>query len=110
MTLLHQRKGKGIWQNLWEFPLLESRKEIDLKEINRLLSKIIRFDDSTNRVYQHSENVIIHKLSHQHLHTKFWIVETSTVLEEGIALTNLTDYPVPVLIADFIDTLKNSYF
>ena len=31
-TLLKQRTGMGIWQNLWEFPLLESEHEMDGKQ------------------------------------------------------------------------------
>jgi A/G-specific adenine glycosylase len=54
--------------------------------------------------------VIVHKLSHQHLHTRFWIVRVKGRLHGGIAPSELDSYPVPVLIADFIKTLKNSYF
>ena len=108
-TVLCQRKGKGIWRNLWEFPLLESKEEIDLEEVIRCLPEAIRLND-VPQIHQYNESVIVHKLSHQHLYTKFWIVKTGTKLEDGTALADLADYPVPVLIADFINTLKNSYF
>ncbi len=56
------------------------------------------------------EGQVIHKLSHQHLYTKFWVVETSSELKEGVVLSDLNRYPVPVLIANFISSFKNHYF
>ena len=108
-TLLHQRKSKDIWQNLWEFPLLESDKEIGLREAMSYLQKTLPFND-TLQIYQHREKMIVHKLSHQHLYTHFWIVNTTTELEDTIDLLEVENYPVPVLIADFFGTFKNSYF
>ncbi len=108
-TVLQQRKGKGIWQNLWEFPLLESEDEISLEKVEQNLSVILTLDDSP-KVVPHNEKLIVHKLSHQHLHTRFWMVSTKTDLEGSFPVSELEDYPVPVLIADFIKTFKNSYF
>ncbi|MBT8305523.1 MAG: A/G-specific adenine glycosylase [Maribacter sp.] len=104
-TVLKQREGKGIWQNLWEFPLLETKKKIDQKELEAGIKEVISINDSPE-IYQFNTNDIIHKLSHQHLHTKFWILKTDTALKEGIQLGTLDQYPVPVLIADFIKTFK----
>lgn len=108
-TQLQQRTGKGIWQNLWEFPLLESEKEIDLEQVRQQLSTVVSINGDYE-VSQHTTDVIVHKLSHQHLYTRFWIVKTDTKLDEATALTELENYPVPVLIADFISAFKNSYF
>ena len=108
-TVLYQRKGKGIWQNLWEFPLLETDGEIDVEEVKRRLPEAMQLNEAPE-IYQYNERVIVHKLSHQHLYTKFWIVKTDTALEDGMGLADLDNYPVPVLISDFINTFKNSYF
>ena len=32
-TILKERKGKGIWQGLYQFPLLESDKSIDKNDL-----------------------------------------------------------------------------
>ncbi|MEO0525840.1 MAG: A/G-specific adenine glycosylase [Bacteroidota bacterium] len=104
-TLLHKRNGKGIWQGLFEFPLLESEEEIGLKEVKTRLKEFLDLKDM-GKVYQHNEETIVHKLSHQHLHTKFWIVRTHTSFKDSIDLASLHTYPVPVLIADFIKTFK----
>ncbi|MGB5553500.1 MAG: A/G-specific adenine glycosylase [Flavobacteriaceae bacterium] len=108
-TLLKKRKGKGIWQNLWEFPLLESNSQLALEEVSREMVSIISLSE-VQKLYAFNTETIVHKLSHQHLHTKFWIIETNAVLTEGIEVSSLQKYPVPVLIADFIRTFKNSYF
>ncbi|TMM59294.1 A/G-specific adenine glycosylase [Maribacter algarum] len=108
-TVLAQRKGKGIWQNLWEFPLLECQAEANLEKVKQFLPEILELKDIPE-VTPLNEQLIVHKLSHQHLHTRFWKVKTKTDLTNSIPIKNLEDYPVPVLIADFIERLKNSYF
>lgn len=108
-TILQQRKGKGIWQNLFEFPLLESDQEVSLETINSRLPDVLTLDDILE-IYQYNDKIIVHKLSHQHLHTTFWIVKTTSTLKDSIKLSELENYAVPVLVADFIKTLKKSYF
>jgi len=104
-TLLRQREGKGIWQNLWEFPLLESDDQIKLEEIQLRYEKVVSMEGAP-KIYSNSEEDIVHKLSHQHLYTKFWILKTESNLKGGIDFRTLEKYPVPVLIADFIKTFK----
>ena len=104
-TILKQRKGKGIWQNLFEFPLLESEKELDLDEVEKNITRVLALKD-TYEIYLHNKEKIIHKLSHQHLHTKFWIVKTADTFDNQIPIATLQKYPVPVLLADFIKTFK----
>jgi len=108
-TILKQRKGKGIWQNLWEFPLIESTSEIDIEVVTEKIADVIQLKGLTN-IHAYNDSKIVHKLSHQHLHTKFWIVETDDEFKEGISFSKLDKYPVPVLVADFLKTFKNSYF
>ena len=104
-TLLKQRIGKGIWQNLWEFPLLECSTSAHLKEIEARYEEIIKLDCVPEiRLYNSVE--IVHKLSHQNLHTKFWILNIEKEPIKGIHFNKLEDFPVPVLIADFINTFK----
>jgi len=104
-TLLRQRKGKGIWQNLYEFPLLESEKEIKVEEVAQNLQAVVSMEEPTG-IHLYNEEKVVHKLSHQHLHTRFWIVNSDVKLKDGIKLSDLHSYPVPVLIADFINTFK----
>jgi A/G-specific adenine glycosylase len=109
-TVLQQRTGKGIWMQLFEFPLVESDTDVDATELTKFdeyiyLAKELRIESLT----LFNEKVIIHKLSHQHLYTKFWIAETkdlsrtSTDLAlQGVPIKKVHDYAVPVLIENFI--------
>lgn len=108
-TVLKQREAEGIWQRLYEFPMYESERKLDKEEIREQIPA--RFlTRGVPGLYPVNEVEIVHKLSHQHLHTRFWILHMEGKLEDGIGLAELEKYPVPVLIADFIKTLKNSYF
>jgi A/G-specific adenine glycosylase len=104
-TLLKQRKGKGIWQNLYEFPLVETAHEVDetalLSEEN-FRSIINEWDIDSVSLY--NEVAITHKLSHQHLHTRFWIVILKSELDQMQTIREVKEKAVPVLIGNFIDT------
>ncbi|NYJ26130.1 A/G-specific adenine glycosylase [Allomuricauda sp. ARW1Y1] len=104
-TVLEQRKGKGIWQNLYQFPLLETDGPLEDGEIEEKM-KVNQTPLEIETLSLYNNEPIIHKLSHQHLHTQFWILKTSHILEEGIPWKKIDDFPVPVLIADFIKTFK----
>lgn len=101
-TILSERKGKGIWQGLYQFPLIESDKNIDKNEL--VLSKEFMNlfpDEATISLFNKKE--IVHKLSHQHLYTQFWIVEVANLTAAEIYWNEIQKYPVPVLIANFLD-------
>lgn len=104
-TVLRQRKGKGIWQNLWEFPLLESGSDMDLRIIEQDYGKVLGLK-SLPSISLFNDEVVVHKLSHQHLHTKFWIVEIDEIIPDAIPISELRKYPVPVLISSFMNAFK----
>jgi len=107
-TQLIKRTANGIWKNLFEFPLIEASKQLEVQEVIAEIDNAFEF--SFKNLFSWHEHPIIHKLSHQHLVTRFWIVETNHEIVSGIPLGKLEAYPVPVLVADFIETFKNSYF
>ncbi|MGB0880712.1 MAG: A/G-specific adenine glycosylase, partial [Polaribacter sp.] len=96
-TILQKRKGKGIWQGLYEFPLIESQKNINKKELISSKEFIDLFPKETT-ISLFNKKEIVHKLSHQHLYTQFWIVKTKKVTEAVINWKEITKFPVPVLI------------
>lgn len=100
-TVLKERKGKGIWQGLFQFPLIEAVKNISEKELINTEEFANLFPSETT-ISLHNPEAIVHKLSHQHLHTKFWIVKTTEVNSETIPLKTIEEYPVPVLIEKFL--------
>ena len=104
-TNLQQRKGKGIWQNLWEFPLIESNSMLEIEDVDNRYKQLFEGNGEIELI-EFNEVAIIHKLSHQHLHTKFWILNTNTEIPNQISFEKIKDFPVPVLIADFIKAFK----
>ncbi len=105
-TLILQRNGKDIWQNLFEFPLHESSKEIDLNEL--LETKLIKdiLPDKSCRISKFNTDQIIHKLTHQHLYTTFWIVETNVEIINAVSWDKLTNFAFPTLIQNFVDKYR----
>ena len=100
-TILSERKGKGIWQGLYQFPLIESTKNIDKNELMTSEEFIDLFPNETTLALFNKKE-IVHKLSHQHLHTQFWIVETKSSTKADIKWSEIEKYPVPVVIANFL--------
>ncbi|MEM9364128.1 MAG: A/G-specific adenine glycosylase [Bacteroidota bacterium] len=105
-TIVEQRQGKGIWQNLYQFPLIETEHVAHQNEIAKELGSK-PYGEFIKSIALYNSQPIVHKLSHQHLHTQFWIIEVSSQLEHGIPWKEISVFAVPVLIADFIKTFKN---
>ena len=109
-TIIQQRTEKGIWQNLYEFPLIETNKELSYEEITEKIKSDFSRKTIKNITY-YNEEQIIHKLSHQKLHIRFYRVSLSKKISEGISLEKLKNYPFPIVIFNFIKNyLYNLYF
>lgn len=98
-TLIQKRTGKGIWENLYEFPVIETENPVGLETI----SALAHFENDVTEILELSHNDVIHKLTHQHLHIKFWKVSVKGVLKNGIARADLTHYPLPIVLYNFIE-------
>lgn len=102
-TIVKKRTEKGIWHNLYEFPLIETEKEVDFDFISTKIQKEFFNDNELISVREYNEKSIIHKLSHQHLHIKFWKVNIKDTIENGIDSATLKTFPFPVVIFNFIE-------
>jgi A/G-specific adenine glycosylase len=98
-TIVQKRTEKGIWHNLYEFPLIETENPVEIDFITSELSS--RKD--VNTVSQINSQEIIHKLTHQKLHIKFWKVILKGTLVDGIDLEKLKNFPFPIVIFNFIE-------
>lgn len=105
-TLLEKRIGKGIWQNLFQFPLIESADEISEVEliVNSLFKSL--FQENNISIQLFNEIPIQHKLSHRNLLVKFWVIRTSKVAIKTVSWELINDFPVPILIANFLKQFK----
>ena len=102
-TLLNKRTEKGIWQNLYEFPLVQTDGPVDQEEaLNRGLFKEIDARFRIKRLYKFDTAPRQHLLSHRKIHADFWLVETNALGEDGISYDEVHDYPVPVLVDKFL--------
>jgi A/G-specific adenine glycosylase len=63
----------------------------------------MKFENEIISVEQINENEIIHKLTHQKLHIKFWSVSVKGNLTYGISKENLIKLPFSIVIYNFID-------
>ena len=105
-VLLRQRRNKDIWQGLYEFPLIETPNEVGLHELVNTLyfNKIVPHKKASISLFNTGD--IIHKLTHQHLYTKFWIIEIDKKMDESITWLEFEKYPVPILIQNFVENFK----
>lgn len=105
-TILRKRTGKGIWQNLYEFPLVETSEKLTAAKFNDN-TKVQAYLNGSKYIFSlYNDKEIIHKLSHQHLYTQFWILEVDTLPEEGVTYNEMHKLPVPKLIGHFIETFE----
>lgn len=101
-TLIWKRTGKGIWQNLYEFPMLETAQEDDFDSIYQSIEKFSSgFKPTHIKPLHHSP--IVHKLSHQHLNIRFWEVETDQKVPDAISVGEIKKYPFPIVIHNFME-------
>lgn len=105
-TLLEQRVGKGIWQNLYQFPLVETEHLVDYKGFKTLIKNNKLLVDQDFELTLYNKDAVIHKLSHQHLYTKFWIVRMKKLPKQGVSTSVVRDFAVPILIGDFIEVFN----
>ena len=107
-TILNKRIDKGIWQNLYEFPLIESQGKLNEDQIrNHSLFQQL-FSEKQLVLKQFNPIEKVHKLSHQHLYSTFWIVNLSENLVEGTNWNAFKNFPVPILIHNFVEELKHT--
>ena len=104
-VLFEQRKGKGIWQNLYQFPLIETEKSVSKSELLEH-TEMIDVVENFNAINLFNEKEIIHKLSHQHLYTKFWIIEVDQFAKKETPISKIETYAVSTLISDFLKSFN----
>lgn len=103
-TLLEKRKGKGIWQNLYQFPIIETfekQKNFTNQEFKTLLIKHQIKSDYVMEKW--NDKPIFHKLTHQHLEINFWIVKLNERSNLVIQSRTINDYPMPRVLQNFRD-------
>lgn len=98
-----KRIGKGIWQNLYELPLIETDYPETETEIAFQIRK--KYPEAALVTLLDAENVL-HKLSHQNLHIRFWKINLKHKLDAGLSHEELISLPFPIVLHNFIENNK----
>jgi A/G-specific adenine glycosylase len=104
--LINKRKNKDIWKGLYEFPLIETETELSVKSLLACAeTKVFCGKQASLRFVSH---VYKHKLTHQNLNTRFFVVANTELKSEGIriGLEKLDEFAFPRLIEKFLTDCK----
>ena len=112
--IVNKRSKKDIWQNLFDFPLIETSKEIQLHELAKK-SEYIELSKDTLPVHQTTSEQRKHILSHQIIHAKFFHFYLESTKEVALKNSdyqlinkkNLSDLPIPKLIENYLKEETN---
>lgn len=106
-TFIQRREGDDIWNSLYQFPLIETSKGVEIDQLVKEPAwKEIFGKVDVNILY--ISDPIKHLLSHQTLYTKFVIVEiekASYYLKSNynkISIPDIQEYSVPRVIDSFL--------
>jgi A/G-specific adenine glycosylase len=105
-TLLKKRTS-GIWSGLYEFPLIEADRQLDKAALLSEKHYLEQWENSVAKISLFNPNPMVHKLSHQHLHTQFWLVELTHSDNRMVSWESVENYPVPRLIDKFLESYRN---
>lgn len=106
-TYILQRTKNDIWKKLYEFPLHESEKPLNLKDFIKtpIFDSFVK--QNSYHVTKFNDKQIVHKLTHQYLYTTFWIVDINGELKNEQLWENLTNFALPTLLLNFVDKYRN---
>lgn len=100
------KREKGIWLNLYEFPLIETLEEIDENQLIEHQEFYEMFKKLPLTIKLFNKEVIIHKLSHQNIYTKFWVITIKASPNYTLSWDTIHNYPVSTLIDNFLNQYK----
>jgi A/G-specific adenine glycosylase len=101
-----KRKGKGIWQNMFQLPLIESDKPLTLNEVKSITET--KWNTNTQKKITEYKHI----LSHQKIYASFWRVDSMIKNESEyitVSLDEIRDYPLPRLIDKYLEENHDSY-
>ena len=103
---IHKRVNKGIWQNMYQFPLFESAVKMERDDLQSAIED--KFDVAIKReIVEYT-----HLLSHQKIHTVFWRIDSEIKNDPdflSVDLNEIDDYPLPRLIHRFLEENAPEY-
>jgi len=108
--IVQKREGKGIWENLYEFPVLETENLLTEKEAINQIKGMRFYNKKPSEILILHNDVILHKLSHQHLNIRFFALHFNSKLPDAKPFTEIVKLPFPIVIHNFmVSNYFNSY-
>ena len=111
-TFLHKRQGRGIWQHLYEFPLIESATPLSYEDLIHSSLFKVWFEKLRNSSGLHLKITgKKHVLSHRILYADFYEINiTDEILPQELPFLKIKEeeleaYPVHRLMQFYLETL-----
>lgn len=101
--LIQKRTQKGIWHNLYEFPLLETKGEIEIYQLTNLITQKSIVAHPIIEIIEMNNKSILHLLSHQKLYIKFWWIKTEGKNNDALSWEEIKKRPFPIVVYNFIE-------
>lgn len=110
-TYVKKRTEKDIWNNLFDFPLIETYNKMEIESLVKTIDWKSIFNESSVQISAISDEVI-HLLSHQKIHARFIhiLLNSEKKLPSNflkIDKRNIFDLAVPKIIENYLNS-KNS--
>jgi A/G-specific adenine glycosylase len=102
--VVQKREGKGIWENLYEFTLIETPEMSNEIDFMNQLKATKFYNQFPAEISLLNTEVIQHKLSHQNLHILFYILNFNQKIKEAKSLSEIQKLPFPIVIHNFMQT------
>jgi len=101
--VIQKRTNKGIWLNLYEFPLIEGLEETKIENTIMEIENFTFKNNKPHKITLLNDGFIKHKLSHQDLHIRFFKLDFNKTIEEAKPLSEIIKFPFPIVIYNFIE-------
>lgn len=111
-TVIQQRSGKDIWQNLYEFPLIEHDAEGELlKQKSDVLLSVFDINPDAEQplLAIHKTQNLTHQKIHFNIQIFLWngLIKDKTGVYQTVKVSNLSSFGFPVTLAKMVSQLKN---
>ncbi len=105
-TIITKRSQKGIWHNLYEFPVIETEFMESDSDVLELIQDQLFIENDIKQIELFNPEPILHKLSHQHLNIKFWEIKVDGNIKNGISWESAQKMPFPIVIFNFVEKVS----
>jgi A/G-specific adenine glycosylase len=112
---IKKREDKDVWQNLWEFPLIETTQILDSTALDEIIRDFMDKQEIKNFSVRQNSAPLKQVLTHQDIITVFTTIDLqdSTAILDGfekIKQTDLRQYALPKVIVSALEATDLTLF